>query len=192
MERRARSSGIIMLLALAVNAPMRAWADSDKDDNYYGGGSSGGGEPGTVPTSFEPWVAADCRSCHDDWTSLPLGVSNPDNHHLKVGTTINHTTAPNAVLGQLYDCTTCHVFTWSDAEYRFIMNAERNCFVCHGLATVANQYLGNRHHDTATARSFQCTTCHARMPPPHLVFGGPPTTTPGPSGRRGSYYSDSD
>jgi len=162
----------LMLLFVSITASHNAFAWGDRSWSDGSSSWSDDGSSGSWGDGGEEWAAADCRSCHEDWQNLPLRASNPDNHHLLVGTTTRHTTAPNAVIGQPYDCTTCHVFTWSFEEARYVMEAERNCLNCHQLETVANQYRGNRHHDTETARSRSCSTCHARMPEGHFSFGG--------------------
>ena len=127
------------------------------------------GSGGSAPA--EPWLAEECRSCHDDYENLPLKVSNPDNHHIRYGTPILHTTAPNSAADDdgLYDCLTCHTMGWNELGYPSI-TLERDCLQCHELLTVANRKTGNRHHDTGTAIGGQCDVCHCRMPEPHRSF----------------------
>lgn len=133
-----------------------SWSSSDSTSGWSSGDSTSGWSSGD---STGGWTAEDCRSCHDDWQNLPLQFSNVDNHHKLIGTPVNHPTAPNAELSDHYVCTSCHVVPL-DGNF----SAERDCLQCHDVNTVANRYRGNRHHDTDTARSRRCSTCHSRMP----------------------------
>jgi len=146
--------------------------------------------PWIVSSPFEPeaWFYKECKSCHYDYENLdPLTTSNPNKHHVLIGTKIKtmedwetagewpYQTAPNhnTDADGFYDCLTCHLN--SKNEEGRLVPAERNCLNCHVLTTVANNVPGNRHHATETAVTGQCVVCHCRMPEPHvqIMQGGP-------------------
>jgi len=147
--------------------------------------------PWIVSSPFEPeaWSFEECKSCHYDYRNLaPLKTSNPNKHHLLVGTKIKtmedwetagkwpYPTAPNHANDKdgLYDCLTCHVISKSSLGFTEI-KAVRDCFGCHDADSVINNVPGNRHHATETAVTGQCVVCHCRMPEPHIQImqGGP-------------------
>jgi len=147
--------------------------------------------PWIVSSPFEPeaWSYNECKSCHYDYRNLePLKTSNPNRHHLLIGTPLKtmenwntegewpYPTAPNFYTDEdgIYDCLTCHIIS-KNALGLTDVGAERNCLNCHVLTTVANNVPGNRHHGTETATTGQCVVCHCRMPAPHvqIMQGGP-------------------
>jgi hypothetical protein len=147
--------------------------------------------PWVVSSPFEPeaWSFEECKSCHYDYANLaPLKTSNPNRHHVLVGTKIKtmtnwetagewpYPTAPNHYTDKdgIYDCLTCHVIAKSPLGF-IDVTAKRDCIGCHELTTVANNVPGNRHHGTETAVTGQCVVCHCRMPEPHIQImqGGP-------------------
>lgn len=140
------------------------------------------------PFEPEPWSYEECKSCHYDYENLPLNASNPDRHHLLIGTRIKtmddwdlhgewpYKTAPNHESDDdgFYDCLTCHVV--SEGPLGFIdVSPVRDCFGCHEEDSVINNVPGNRHHATETAVSGECVVCHCVMPEPHIQImqGGP-------------------
>ncbi len=109
-------------------------------------------------------TAVKCRVCHEklfntgvsplsDW----LEMRNPDKHHLKVGTPVEHTTGPpGATLGDVYDCTSCHRFTWDAETTSYKFDVFRDCLYCHPASTVEGRPMSNRH----PMRGRPCNVCH--------------------------------
>ncbi len=109
-------------------------------------------------------TAVKCRVCHEklfesgvtplaDW----LEMRNPDKHHLKVGTPVTRTTGPpGAVLGDVYDCTSCHRFTWDAETSSYQFDIFRDCLYCHPPSTVDGPPMSNRH----PMRGLPCNVCH--------------------------------
>ncbi len=109
-------------------------------------------------------TAVKCRVCHEkrfnkgdsplvEW----LGVRNPDKHHLKVGTEVKCSTAPPGVtLGDVYDCTSCHRFTWDAETVSYKFDIFRDCLYCHPANTVAGPPRSNRH----PMMGLPCNVCH--------------------------------
>ena len=107
---------------------------------------------------------AKCRVCHEkrfnkgdspltEW----LGMRNADKHHLKVGTEVKCTTGPpGAKLGDVYDCTSCHRFTWDAESVSYKFDTFRDCLYCHPASTVTGPPMSNRH----PMRGLPCNVCH--------------------------------
>ncbi len=105
-----------------------------------------------------------CRVCHEtrfnkgdsplaEW----LGMRNPDKHHLKVGTEVKCTTGPpGQALGNVYDCTSCHRFTWDEETVSYKFDVFRDCLYCHPASTVTGPPMRNRH----PMRGLPCNACH--------------------------------
>ncbi len=105
-----------------------------------------------------------CRVCHETRFNLGdspiaewLGTRNPDKHHLKVGTEVKCTTGPpGATLGDVYDCTSCHRFTWDEESVSYKFDVFRDCLYCHPASTVTGPPMRNRH----PMRGRPCNACH--------------------------------
>lgn len=151
------------LFALLLSQAAFGWGDSSSSSSYssyssrdssYSGSSYGG--------SSSTWTQEECRSCHDDPVLLPyLKYKNPDKHHRLIGTRVRHSTAPNSAIDDYYECTTCHIFAWSDETQEMSLVAERECTVCHDLSTVTGGFRNNRHMSTG---NYNCSVCHSRIP----------------------------
>jgi len=105
-----------------------------------------------------------CRVCHEkrfEKGDSPLAewleMRNPDKHHLKVGTDVECPTGPpGADLGNVYDCTSCHRFTWDEESVSYKFDVFRDCLYCHPASTVTGPPMSNRH----PMRGRPCRVCH--------------------------------
>ena len=113
---------------------------------------------------------AECRNCHDNVAQFPmLWASNPDRHHLLIGTPIpllyesKAPDAPGGVPGEPYDCFSCHEFAWNDQTMTpGLLDTFRNCLNCHPVSRVTGSPgMGtNVHHETETFQLRECDVCH--------------------------------
>ncbi len=109
-------------------------------------------------------TAEKCRVCHEkrfEKGDAPLAewlqVRNPDKHHLLVGTKVECPTGPpDARLGDVYDCTSCHRFSWSEETISYRFDTFRDCLYCHPVDTVTGPPMGNRH----PMMGRPCNVCH--------------------------------
>ena len=117
-----------------------------------------------------------CRNCHEDLEGLPmLRTTNPNRHHLLVGTPIPSLSrskapdAPGGTPGEPYHCLACHSLT-RGATGNIDIQPFRDCLLCHPVWRVTGSPMRgtNVHHETETFRQHKCWTCHSRtggLPP---------------------------
>ena len=113
---------------------------------------------------------AECRNCHDNLTQFPmLLASNPDRHHLLIGTPIpmlydsKAPDAPGGVPGEPYDCFSCHEFALDEQSMTTTLAPTfRNCLQCHPVSRVTGSpgMRTNVHHETETFQIRECEVCH--------------------------------
>ncbi len=109
-------------------------------------------------------TAEKCRVCHEkrfDKGDSPLAewleMRNPDKHHIKVGTDVECSTGPpDAQLGEVYDCTSCHQFSWDEETVSYKFDTFRDCLYCHPESTVTGPPMSNRH----PMMGRPCSVCH--------------------------------
>lgn len=151
---------------------------------------------GLPDSVFEAFTEADCRLCHN--SNPPAGIPVdptylPDRHHLLVEKRAiipPGTAAPHGVVGQSYQCASCHEVRFDPATstFRLVQNF-RNCLVCHKSMTDASgNVLGTVHHATPLAQGGDCVACHGaivdNMNDGHRIpTYGISLVTPWPSGK---------
>ncbi|MDH3973602.1 MAG: hypothetical protein OEV42_04915 [Deltaproteobacteria bacterium] len=110
-----------------------------------------------------------CRDCHEDLINFPmLERSNPDKHHLLVGTPIplpEDSTAPNApggFPGEDYECMSCHEMDFIPETQTYGLAPFRDCLLCHPEWVVTGSPMmgTNIHHETQTFLLGDCQACH--------------------------------
>lgn len=112
-----------------------------------------------------------CRNCHDNVKQFPMLItSNPNRHHLLIGTTIppiHKSKAPDAIgaknSGQQYECFSCHLMLTSEYTGKNeIIEPFRDCLQCHPAWRVTGNPLERRnvHKETKTVKEGKCSVCH--------------------------------
>ena len=124
-----------------------------------------------------PPTEAQCRNCHEDLERFPmLFTSNPNRHHLLIGTTIpplSKSKAPDAVgaqnTGEAYNCFSCHLIlpsAGSELSEEFaIVQSFRNCLQCHPAWRVTGPPRRGNNVHMETNQLFldrKCFVCHDR------------------------------
>ena len=156
MKAEFYKNNIMMLFVVATVAMPTSQAVARGGMMTDGGSSGSGGRAIFVGAPSED----QCRNCHEDLTNFPmLNDSNPNKHHLLIGTDIIQPTAPpNTVLGDYYTCLTCHPVV----DYN--VSITRDCLQCHLVETVTGSPMrqgdSNRHHQTDTFANRDCGVCH--------------------------------
>jgi hypothetical protein len=153
---KGKMSSTHYLVFLLFFAAIQIYCSPDVHARMGGRGMGGGGMSifDGLPTE------KDCRNCHDDLQSFPsLEISNIEKHHALVGSEILLPTAPpDAILGETYECISCHVIIWDPDTQSYSVGLYRDCLICHAIETVTGSPMGwnNRHHQLG----LSCNLCH--------------------------------
>jgi hypothetical protein len=158
---KGKMSSTHYLVFLLFFAAIQIYCFSDVYARMGGGGMGGGGMGGGGRSIFDGLpTEKDCRNCHDDLQSFPsLEISNIDKHHTLLGSEILLPTAPpDAILGETYECISCHAIIWDPDIQSYSVGLYRDCLICHAIETVTGSPMGgnNRHHQLG----LSCNLCH--------------------------------
>ncbi len=159
MKQKHFSPLIVLIILILLSFSLNNFAWSSTDDPTSDVSAAGW----ATPPDWDSTSESDCRVCHEDLDRFPqLANSNPDKHHLLLGSQIQAPViAPYASEGDTYECLSCHYLIWSEATLSYIFEDFRDCLLCHPRNTVTgNLQSANIHHETQTFYSSTCSTCH--------------------------------
>ena len=123
---------------------------------------------GIPDTLFGQMAEADCRGCHGATPPAGIPVDTTDlrdRHHLLsrenggTGLIPAGTAAPNGVVGNRYECLSCHSMTINPQTGQTETTVVRDCLACHQVGAAG----GTVHHATPAALARDCRACHSSL-----------------------------